>query len=77
LDVDEADEAGAEADEADEEAGADLDAGAADLEEAADDVDAAFEVDADDAAPPTTTIDEIFEIVEAETPAFDRSDTDA
>ena len=78
LDVDEADEAGAEADEADEEAGADFDAGAADLEddEAVDAVDLVDDVDADFAAPPTTTIDEIFEIVEEDTPAFERSETD-
>ena len=79
LDEDEAEEAGAEADDAGAEAGADFDAGAADLEddEAVDAVDLVDDVDADFAAPPTTTIDEIFEIVDLETPAFERSATDA
>ena len=78
LDEDEAEEAGAEADDAGAEAGADFDAGAADFDEveAVDAVDAEDDVDADFAAPLTTTIDEIFEIVEAETPAFERSETD-
>jgi len=69
-DLDEAEEAGAEADDAGAEAGADF-AEDADLDEA----DSA----ADDlAAPPlTTTMDEIFEIVDADTPAFERSETDA
>ena len=74
-DLDEAEEAGAEADDAGAEAGADFDAGAAaDLEE-----DGAVDaVDAVDFAPPlTTTMDEIFEIVDADTPAFERSETDA
>ena len=76
-DLDEAEEAGAEADEAGAEAGADFEEGAG-LDEA-DSVDADFAaVDEDFAALPlTTTRDEIFEIVDADTPAFERSETDA
>ena len=84
VDLDEAEEAGAEADDA----GAELDAGAeagadfageADREEddAVDEEDAVEAVEADFAPPLTTTMDEIFEIVEDDTPAFERSETEA
>jgi len=73
VDLDEeedfAEEAGAEEDDAGADAGADFS-----VEAERDEDDA---VDMDLAAPPlTTTKDEIFEIVDLDTPAFERSETE-
>ena len=78
VDLDEAEEAGAEADVAGAEAGADFAEDAErDEDDAVDDVDAVEAEEADFAPPLTTTMGEIFEIVEDDTPAFERSETEA